>query len=91
MSKINEIEKAIVNLEGGRYQKLMDQYLFKRYGFTNIQCLDSQEGTDKTTKGVPDSYVLTPDGKYILIMYGTHSGKTSGRAAFDKYKDDISV
>ena len=89
MSKFNEIEKAIKSLNGGTYQKLMDRYLYRKYNYSNIQCLGTQEGTDKTTKGIPDTYILTKDGKYILIMYGTHIGSTSGLNTFNKIKVDI--
>lgn len=88
MSKINEIEKAILQLEGGRYQSLMDQYLYKKYNFDNIQSLGSQLGTDKTTKGIPDSYVRLDNGSYIAIMYGTRQD-ASGAAVFKKLKKDI--
>lgn len=86
MSKINQIENAILKLEGGKFQKLVDQYLYRKYKFSNIQSLGSQQGTDKPTKGVPDSYVRTFDGKYIAIMYGTY---TKEAAKFVKVKSDI--
>ena len=86
MSKINQIENAILKLEGGKFQKLVDQYLYRKYKFSNIQSLGSQQGTDKPTKGVPDSYVRTLDGKYIAIMYGTY---TKEAAKFVKVKSDI--
>lgn len=89
MSKINEIENAIKQLEGGRYQSLMDQYLYRKFKYDNIQSLGSQEGTDKTTKGIPDSYIKTEVGSYILIMYGTHISIAGGKSTFNKIKSDI--
>lgn len=83
MSKINIIQNAIKEMEGGSFQKLFDAYLFKKYNFKNIQTLGVQEGTNKTTKGTPDSFVVDEDEKYILIMYGTVIEK-----AFDKIKRD---
>ena len=68
MSNINLIQKKIMELGGGEFQKLFDEYLYKRNSFTNIQTLGVQTGTNKPTKGTPDSYVLTPEGKYILII-----------------------
>lgn len=50
MSKINEIENAIVQIEVGRFQKMVDQYLYRKYKYDNIHSLGSQQGTDKTTK-----------------------------------------
>ena len=75
MTLVNKIESAIKELEGGRFQKLGDEYLRKKYNF-KIVSLGSQEGTDKTTKGTPDSYA-EEDGKYVYIMYGTHKSVIS--------------
>ncbi|KJQ66048.1 hypothetical protein TZ88_00742 [Streptococcus gordonii] len=75
MTLINKLENAIKELEGGRFQKLGDEYLRKKYDF-KIVSLGSQEGTDKTTKGTPDSYA-EEDGKYVYIMYGTHKSVIS--------------
>ena len=33
--------------------------------------LGSKEGTNKTTKGIPDSYSVDENQKYTLLMYGT--------------------
>ena len=70
MSNINLIQSEIEQLEGGAFQSLFDEYLYKKYKFKNIQTLGVQTGTNKPTKGIPDSYVRTNEGKYILINYG---------------------
>ena len=84
MSKINQIQQAILSLGAGAYQKLMDAYLFKRYRYENIMPLGSHIGTDKTTKGIPDSFVMCENKKFILISYGT-----VGSNSFKKVKADI--
>lgn len=84
MSKINSIQNAILQLEGGAFQSLVDEYLYKKYQFDNIQTLGVETGTNKPTKGVPDSFVLTKDKKYILINYGSVKERTA-----DKIKKDI--
>lgn len=84
MSIINTVENAIISLDGGKYQKLMDAYLMKKYQFKNIHPLGVQTGTDKPTKGTPDSYVECDDGKYILIMYGSVEA-----ASYKKLESDI--
>ncbi len=71
MSRINEIQQKILELEGGAYQKLIDEYLYAKYKFPNIHPLGVQTGTNKPTKGVPDSYIHTDNDKYILICYGS--------------------
>lgn len=72
MSRVNEVENRIKELEGGKFQKLCNSYLYQKYGLENISPLGSQEGTDKTTIGVPDTFIEHDDGTYTLIMYGTH-------------------
>ena len=84
MGKINYIQNAIRELEGGSFQKLFDAYLYKKYKFKNIQTLGVQAGTNKTTKGTPDSFVIDDAGSYVLIMYGTVETKE-----FVKMKKDI--
>ncbi|WP_160680736.1 hypothetical protein [Clostridium sp. C8-1-8] len=84
MSRINAIQKAIQSLDGGEYQKLMDAYLCKKFNFSNIQPLGSHTGTNKVTKGIPDSYVKLENGKYILIMYGTVES-----TSYEKIEKDI--
>lgn len=83
MSKINQIQEAIQHLDGGAFQKLMDAYLVRKFGFSNIMPYGSHTGTNKTTKGTPDSYVRTKDGKYIFIAYGTKE------PAYNKMEQDI--
>ena len=72
-----------MQLEGGAFQKLFDEYLYKKYKFKNIQTLGVQTGTNKPTKGTPDSYVLTDDGKYILINYGSVSSQPEEKIRAD--------
>lgn len=84
MSNVNSIQKAIMELEGGAFQKLFDAYLYKKYKFENIQTLGVQTGTNKPTKGTPDSYVLLESGEYILINYGSVSAQPAS-----KIRDDI--
>lgn len=84
MSKVLDIQNKILQLSGGEFERLFDAYVYKKYSFSNIQTLGVQTGTNKTTKGTPDSYVLNDDGKYILITCGsvTHN-------AVNKIKSDI--
>ena len=83
LSNVNYIQNVIMQLEGGAFQKLFDEYLYKKYKFKNIQTLGVQTGTNKPTKGTPDSYVLTDDGKYILINYGSVSSQPEEKIRAD--------
>lgn len=84
MVKIKKIQQAILGLNGGEYQEIMNYYLYKKFKYSNITCLGSEVGTSKTTIGVPDTYVEMENGKYILIMYGTVE-----KQSFKKIKEDI--
>lgn len=84
MSNVNLIQSKIMQLEGGAFQSLFDEYLYKKYKLTNIQTLGVQTATNKPTKGTPDTYVLTEDGKYILINYGSVNSQPA-----DKIRADI--
>ena len=83
MSNVNLIQSKIMQLEGGAFQSLFDEYLYKKYKFTNIQTLGVQTATNKPTKGTPDAYVLTEDGKYILINYGSVSSQPVDKISAD--------
>lgn len=84
MSRVNRIQNKILELDGGTYQKLLDAYLYVKYKFTNIQPLGVQTGTNKPTKGIPDSYVYTDSDKFVLICYGSVRELPA-----DKIKKDI--
>ncbi|WP_301082120.1 hypothetical protein [Thomasclavelia cocleata] len=84
MSKINIIQQKIKELSGGEFQNLCDIYLYKKYNFPNICSLGTEDGTNKSTKGTPDSYVITSESKYILIMYGSVKNNS-----YKKLENDI--
>lgn len=73
MSLINTIENKIKELSGGKFQKLGDAFLAKKFPDYKLIALGSQEGTNKPTKGIPDTYLVLPNGKQIFVMYGTHA------------------
>ncbi|NWK84112.1 hypothetical protein HYE69_04770 [Staphylococcus sp. GSSP0090] len=78
MSKLNRIQSEIKQLEGGRFQKLCDMYLYRKRGWDNIVGLGSMDGTDKTTRGIPDTYFFDNEtSRYILVMYGTRIDVTA--------------
>ncbi|MGY3724745.1 glutamate dehydrogenase [Granulicatella balaenopterae] len=71
MSKYNEIQAAIIQLNGGEFQKLCTVYLNKKYR-SPMTDLGSKDGSNKTTKGTPDAYFKNPKtNRYICTMYGT--------------------
>ncbi len=83
MSKINQIQNRIRELEGGAFQKLADAYLRKK-GYERINPLGSVIGADKTRKGTPDALIALPNGKYILAEYTTQHDDV-----YEKLKSDL--
>lgn len=65
MSRINQIQEGLRQIEGGRFQTLANQYLCRRYSLGSCVHYGSNFGTDKTTTGVPDMYAIE-DGKFFF-------------------------
>ena len=83
MSKINQIQNKLRELDGGAFQKLADAYLHKK-GYEQINSLGSVIGADKVRKGTPDTLVLLPNGKYV---FAEHTTQQDG--IYEKLKKDL--
>lgn len=83
MSKINQIQNAIKELDGGAFQKLSDSYL-KKKGYDRLAPLGSVIGANKVKKGTPDTLVVLPNGKYVFAEYTTQQ-----TGLFEKIQSDL--
>ncbi|MGA1940282.1 hypothetical protein [Arcobacter sp. YIC-310] len=83
MSKKNQIEKALQEIDASKFHKLIDSYLSKEYSY-KITSNGTKTAEDKPTTGTPDSFVILENGKYIFIEYTTQKTKIK-----DKFLDDI--
>jgi hypothetical protein len=83
MSKLTDIKQKILQLDGGAFQELCDVYLSK-LGYTGIMALGMKSGTNKTTRGIPDTYFIKSGYKYILVMYTTQQ-----KGLYEKVYKDI--
>ena len=83
MAIINIIKQRIRMLEAGSFQNLCD-HILSNMGYDNLVSLGSQAGTQKTTKGTPDTYCIVDEDKYVFIEYTTQDTRL-----FQKIKDDI--
>jgi hypothetical protein len=96
MSKINQIEKSLQNIDATSFHKLVDSYLSKAYSY-HIVSNGTKLGEDKPTKGTPDSYVILENGKYIFIEYTTQKSNIKNKflddlnKCFDKDKTGIPI
>ena len=82
MSKINQIQKALAEMDATRFHKLMDSYLAKRYRY-DVHSNGAKTGEDKTVSGTPDSYVALNDDKYIFIEYTTQKSGVKNKLMRD--------
>lgn len=84
MAKINQIQNALKELDGGAFQKLADSYLLRK-GYPQINPIGSVAGSNKVKKGTPDTLIPTTDGRYVFGEYTT----ISSDKVFSKFSDDI--
>ena len=84
MSKVTAIEKAIIQLGAGEFQKFCDTFLSKKEQYGTILGLGMKAGTLKTTIGNPDTYFVRENGKYVFVAYTTQQNNI-----FSKIEADI--
>jgi len=82
MSKINQIQNKIRELEGGAFQKLADAYIYKK-GYTHINSIGSVIGSSKVRKGTPDTLVSILNGKFVFAEYTTQKDDVYGKINSD--------
>lgn len=87
MSKLNQIQKELLQLDGGAFQKLADAYLHKK-GYEQINPLGSVIGANKVRTGTPDTLVVLPNGKYVFVEHTTKSDVKKG-GVYKKLKEDL--
>lgn len=73
---LQEVENAIRVMNQAAFQELCDLFMIsKNRDYRAFVCTGSQYGKQKTTKGTPDTFILTHDGKYIMVEYSTNETK----------------
>lgn len=70
MSKVNQIQQALLELDGGHFQKLADAYLVEK-GVGRVNSIGSVVAANKVRTGTPDALFATQNGTYIFAEYTT--------------------
>ncbi|MEH7419890.1 MULTISPECIES: hypothetical protein [Bacillus cereus group] len=83
MSKINEIQNKLGELNGGEFQKLMDAYFAKEYR-GEVYPIGSVLENNNTKTGTPDTLIKPNNKKYVYIEYTVQKNRI-----VSKFKDDI--
>lgn len=83
MVLINQIKLKLLELEGGLFQRLCDDWLYKR-GYQNLNAIGMTNTSNKTKTGTPDTLLPQNNGMYIFSEYTTQQGHVRS-----KIEDDI--
>jgi hypothetical protein len=75
MSKLDQIQNALMGIDQANFQKLCDAYLHRTLDLKEISSVGSVAGESKTTVGQPDTLLTLKNGKYVLVEATTQ--KTS--------------
>ncbi len=83
MSKLNQIEQKLSELDGATFQKLGDAFLYKK-GYTFFNAIGSVVGENKTKTGTPDTLISLDNGQYVFVEYTTTKNNI-----YKKFDDDL--
>jgi len=81
MSKVNQIQQALLEMSGGEFQKLADVYLTEK-GFGRVNSIGSVVAANKVKTGTPDTLITTPKGNYIFAEHTTQKSDLQGKCIF---------
>ncbi len=80
----NQIKSKLLEMEGGKFQRLCDDWLYRK-GLKNINPIGMMTTTDRVVKGTPDCLFMQSNGKYIFSEYTVQQERLA-----KKLEDDIS-
>lgn len=84
MVSLNQIKSKLLEMEGGEFQRLCDDWLHRK-GYENINPIGMMTTTNRVVKGTPDCLVIQPNGKYVFSEYTVQQNRLA-----QKLEDDIS-
>ncbi|QKF62154.1 P-loop NTPase family protein [Campylobacter curvus] len=96
MSKINQIEQELSQIDASKFHKLINTYLSKKFSFM-VHSNGTKIGEDKPISGTPDSFVALEDGNYIFVECTTQKSDIVSKflkdleKCFDEAKTGIGI
>ena len=96
MSKINQIEQELSQIDASKFHKLINTYLSKKFSFM-VHSNGTKIGEDKPISGTPDSFVALEYGNYIFVECTTQKSDIVSKflkdleKCFDEAKTGISI
>ena len=85
MSKINQIEQELSQIDASKFHKLINTYLSKKFSFM-VHSNGTKIGEDKPISGTPDSFVALEDGNYIFVECTTQKSDIVSKFSKDLKK-----
>ena len=67
MSKLNQIQNALLSIDQAQFQKLCDSYLHRILEVKEINSIGSVAGENKTRTGQPDALITLTNARYIFL------------------------
>ena len=96
MSKINQIEQELSQIDASKFHKLINTYLSKKFSFM-VHSNGTKIGEDKPISGTPDSFAMLEDGDYIFVECTTQKSDIVSKflkdleKCFNEEKTNISI
>lgn len=96
MSKINQIEQELSQIDASKFHKLINTYLSKKFSFM-VHSNGTKIGEDKPISGTPDSFVALEDGNYVFVECTTQKSDIVSKFSkdlnkcFDETKTGIGI
>ena len=88
MSKIQQIERALLAINGAKFERFCNSYLsWKGYDF--VISPGTVIGKEKSRKGIPDAYIPINTNEYIFIECTTKDRLGEAKSFFQKLSKDI--
>lgn len=83
MARLNQIKSKLLEMEGGVFQRLCDDWLH-RQGYENIYSTGMMDATNRVKKGTPDSLFILENGRYVCAEYSVQDERL-----FNKLQNDV--
>ena len=83
MSKLIQIEQALLALDADSFQRLGDAYLY-RQSYNRLNPIGLVLADNKVTPGTPDTLVVREDGTFDFVEYTTQQS-----GLFAKFGEDV--
>lgn len=88
MNRYILIEKELMGANADKFQLICNAFLSHEYP-GDLHCPGAVAGKEKTKKGIPDTFIIQQDGRYVLAEFTTQDRSLNYSAFIRKLKTDI--